>query len=106
MIWGCMAFSMQRALGEALPVNFGGGGSGGSYFLAAALAGDVIFIETDLAVAEVAGFWRQVALVVFGGAYLTRAEASFGARRLLLLANSPCFAGQQRVCGRLCFLPF
>ena len=54
------------------------------------------FAEADLAVAEVAGFWRQVALVVFGGAYLTRAEASFGARRLL----------QQRVCGRLFFCRF
>jgi len=56
MIWGGMGFRMQRALGR----NFGCGGSSGGYFLAAALAGAVVFAEAGLA----ERMWR-----VFGGSW-------------------------------------
>jgi len=48
----------------------------GKLFFGGALAGGVAFAEADLAVAEVAGFWRQVGfgMVRLGGAFL----ANFG----------------------------
>ena len=60
---GRHGFSNAAFFGEAFLANFGCRGSSGGYFLAAALAGGVVSLDkANLAVAEVAGFWRQLGI--------------------------------------------